>query len=1136
MRTGLWRYSVTRSSEDSELVGVDLALIRDPGITGRNRLAMRSTGVFTESLEEARLSTSSLGTERIVDPVGMANEISLDGRWYLRMFDSPELVTAADITGGWPSTDPLPPGWGVVNVPGAWTLQYQANGESAHGPDVIEGDGSRAPVQPHYTNVIMPFDEEPPAVPVDNPTGVYRRHVDVPMSMVGRRLILRVGAVESVAEIFVDGHSVGAMTDSRLPSEFAVEIDGRASFELAIVVTRYSAQSWVEDQDQWWHGGIQRSVTLHAIPESSICTILATPDLEGTGSTDDPFVGRVDIDLRVDGEPVRNAGWTIEARVEERTPDGSAGGLAARTGPVDVPRWDGSSEAAAVISGMFIDPGVVRCRLVIPDVVPWSHESPNLYRLIVTLVDPDGEVQHVYASSIGFRSVRVTGNELLINGRPVLINGVNIHEHSPTRGRYVTAAETLADLVLMKRSNINAIRLAHYPHAEHFAELCDELGIYVVDEANVESHARQTSLCHDTRFTPTILERVMRMVQRDVHHPSIVIWSLGNESGYGAVHDAAASWVRRVDPTRPIQYEGPFMHDLFADAPVSDIVCPMYTPIDEIVRWAQQSDDDRRPLIMCEYSHAMGNSNGSLSDYWGAFEAEHGLQGGFIWEWVDHGLYLHDANGLRLCGPDGAPSWGYGGDFADHPNDANFVCDGLVAADRVPRPGVSEVAFLGRPIGFGLEHPLEEDSLPSALVVSNRRWFTGLADLRTEWTLLVDGRPVDRGDLDLPDVEPRACATVPLPFDPSVVGDLAPGVEVHLDLVTSSRVDTHWLVSGDIVCAEQVTLQRGGADSASEGDRRVRDDDAGAVVDAGGSSRDVEARDGAALLLTTQPWRPTAFRALTDNDGIRSGWMRGLNGNLARWVDGLGLDSDAAELDAGAKSAVLSLRGGHAVTVERSSPGSRGRFERLRFDFDVPSVLTDLPRLGIEWQLPPSEDGVRWETVRWFGEGPHESYPDRVAGNRVGSWTATIDETYVDHAVPQEHGSREGLRWFALTRSTANGGMVDGLMVMVESFDPGGVTNAGRPAFSVRRHGDAELWGATHTHELAPLVTLDRAWVHLDVAQRGLGTASCGPDSLDLYRLGHGSAAVTIAATAFDPAIEDPQAIYETFRRMMRPE
>lgn len=1130
---------------------LDLSLVEDPQVVSRNRLPMRPTGVFTESLAEARSATTSCGVSRILDPPALRDVLDLDGRWLLRMFDSPESVTAADLVIGTDLHEMLDDGWGVALVPGAWTLQNMVvdgnrgvadptvDGESStitddgpvgadalDGVEIVEGDGSRAAVAPHYTNVIMPFDEDPPDVPRHNPTGVHLRRVEVPEHMAGRRLVLRIGAVESVAEIFVDGRSIGAMTDSRLPAEFSVDPRGVDAFDLAIVVTRYSAQSWVEDQDQWWHGGIQRSVTLHALPESAITGIRTRTGWSDTGSDDGSQVGTVDVEIRVDGDPLHDTGWNIEAWVEERTEDDGAGDLLATSGRSPVPHWDGTSEAAAVLSGMFIEPGVVRCRIVVPGVLPWSHESPHLYRLVVTLSDPDGALRHVHAASIGFRSVDVAGNELLINGRPVMINGVNIHEHSPTRGRFVTAEETLRDLVSMKRHNINAIRLAHYPHAEHFAELCDELGLYVVDEANVESHARQTSLCHDERFTDTILQRVTRMVERDIAHPSIIIWSLGNESGYGAVHDAAAAWVRRVDPSRPIQYEGPFMHDLFADAPVSDIVCPMYTEVDEIIRWSRESTDDRRPLIMCEYSHAMGNSNGGFADYWAAFEGEHGLQGGFVWEWVDHGLYLYDEDGRRSTGPDGTPSWGYGGDFGDHPNDSNFVCDGVVSAARVPRPSIADIAFVGRPVAVHwVDVPIRGTVTgpgaaavvgPLSVVVTNRRWFSDLSDLDLRWVLRIDGEALDEGTLDGVDLgrlAPGTSTVVEVAVDPSMFEDLEADTEVHLDVVTVTASDSTWADAGWVVATEQLEVPGGDGRSIEQVDHPSTDP----VV----AGHEMAERS----ILASLPWRPTVFRALTDNDGIRSGWMRGLNGNLARWVDQLGLDSCVWDEGSGE----LRAGGGEVVAVDRSVSVDRDGFTHIGFSFRIPDLLADLPRVGVEWQLPPSGDGTPWRLVRWFGSGPRESYPDRMLGTRAGVWNRSIEDMYVDHAVPQEHGNHEGLRWLALERGS--GGSSEGLFIGVESFDPGEVGRQNRPGFAVRRHGDEELWRSNHTRDLTDLGAQSSTWLYLNLAHRGLGTASCGPDALDATRPGSGTTRIVVAVRDYDPRSEDPIRLHRTMGR-----
>ena len=316
-----------------------------------------------------------------------------------------------------------------------------------------------------------------------------------------------------------------------------------------------------------------------------------------------------------------------------------------------------------------------------PGIESWNHERPRRYRVAIVLRDGDGAVLDVRSRWIGFRRVELADRALLVNGVPVVINGVNHHDIHPDRGPATTVEDTRRDLELMKRHHVNAVRTSHYPKDESFYDLCDELGLYVVDEADIESHGRWRATSDEPAYAAAFLERGMRMVLRDRSHPCVVAWSLGNESGYGPSHDAMAAWIRRVDPSRPLHYEGGFSRDLDAASPVSDIVCPMYASVERIVQWSADGRD-RRPLILCEYNHAMGQAGG-LADYWSVFGEVEGLQGGFVWEWADHGLRRHEADGT---------SWiAYGGDFGEAEHDGNFVCDGLVSADREPHPLLERV-------------------------------------------------------------------------------------------------------------------------------------------------------------------------------------------------------------------------------------------------------------------------------------------------------------------------------------------------------------------------------------------------------------------------------------------------------------
>ncbi len=556
-----------------------------------------------------------------------ADRLDLDGRWRFQLLHRPDEATGE--------------AWDEIEVPGCWTMQ---------------GTWDR----PIYTNVRMPFPQRPPEVPEENPTGVYERTFSLPAAWAGRRVVLHVGAAESVLIVHLDGAEVGVSKDSHLAAEF--DLTDRlheGEHNLRLTVVKWSDATFIEDQDQWWHGGITRSVFLYATGHVYLADVQIDSGLEP-----DNVTGTLELEVAVGWRTRhREPGWRIEATLDglpgslaaavthQPPPPGGPGDWAvpgpprrgvldlvslsaagALTAPDDVARWE---QARPVVRPQRV--GIVRLGARVPGVTPWSAEVPALRRLEVVLRAPDGSEVERIERLVGFRRVEVTDTELLVNGRAVLIRGVNRHDFDPRTGRVVSEDDLRADVVAMKRFGVNAVRTSHYPNDPAFLDLCDELGLYVIDEADIESHAYIDDLCHDPRYRAAWVDRVARMVTRDRHHPSIILWSLGNESGHGANHDAAAGWVRRADPSRPLHYEGAIRFHWGSDQRVSDIVCPMYPPIAAIVAHAE-SGSQKHPLIMCEYSHAMGNSNGTLAEYWDAIETTHGLQGGFIWEWRDHGL------------------------------------------------------------------------------------------------------------------------------------------------------------------------------------------------------------------------------------------------------------------------------------------------------------------------------------------------------------------------------------------------------------------------------------------------------------------------------------------------------------------
>jgi beta-galactosidase len=530
------------------------------------------------------------------------------GQWQFKAADRPENVTVSDV-----ALDCDRSNWDSVEVPGNWTLQ---------------GYGA-----PQYTNVQMPFPDEPPFVPEDNFTGIYAKEFSVPANWEGRRIVIHVGGAESVLYLYVNGRAIGLSKDSRLPSEFDISrsvIFGQKNLVVAVVV-KWSDASFIEDQDQWWMGGLHREVYIYSTAPVHIADLFALGNLENN-SVD----GRLELKAKIGFPRQPEEGWLVEAQLYD--PKGKA--IFKRPLRSTVPVGDPFNWPR--LQAEFDEP--VKKPLL------WSAELPHLYTVVVTLKAPEGKDIEFTATRVGFRSVEVKDGTLLVNGKRVLIKGVNRHDHHDTKGKALDRETMQLDAVTMKRFNFNAVRTSHYPNDPYWLDLCDELGLYVIDEANLESHAYYQQVGRDRRYGRAFLERALRMVERDKNHPSVILWSLGNETAYSPNHDAMAGWIRGYDPSRPLHFEPGIWVKGSEKQPtgkiydmgyvVTDIVCPMYPPIDSIIEWAADKlhPDRTRPLIMCEYSHAMGNSNGSLADYWDAFEKYPRLQGGFIWEWIDHGL------------------------------------------------------------------------------------------------------------------------------------------------------------------------------------------------------------------------------------------------------------------------------------------------------------------------------------------------------------------------------------------------------------------------------------------------------------------------------------------------------------------
>lgn len=994
------------------------------------------------------------------DPIGRVR--SLDGTWRFTLLDRPELVgpehTGAGVDDGT---------WSTIRVPGTWNTQ---------------GWGT-----PHYTNVVMPFVADPPAVPDANPTGVYRTRFTVPDAWTSRRTILRIGGADSMHVVYCNGRPVGMGKDTRLTSDYDVTDHLRPSGdnELAIVVVRWSDATWLEDQDQWWLAGITRSVQLISVPSVHLLDIRALASLDATCST-----GTLRVEAVVRFAEGEERGWRV--RIALRRPDGRR--LPVEHDALAVPTFDHRSALHEAVAAERHPGPRVRWDLKIPDVITWSAERPRLHTLVVELLAPDGTVAERAEQRVGFRRVEIAGRELLVNGDPVLVQGVNRHDHDPATGCVVSRETIRQDLVLMKAHNINAVRTSHYPPDPYLYEVADELGLYVIAEANIETHARHAHLTHEPEYLLALVDRMARMVRRDGNHACIIGWSLGNESGNAPAHHAMAAWTRAYDPTRFVQYEGPHRGSLESTDDVSDIVCPMYPTIDAIVRWAR-AERDPRPLVMCEFSHAMGNSNGALVDYWDAIRAHHGLQGGFIWEWIDHGITTTDALGRSF--------YAYGGHFGDEPNDGAFVADGVVGPDRAPHPGLREVMHVWRPVRIEAV-----GARGDRVRVTNEHWELDLSGHRTDWELLVDGAVAQRGWLDLSDLPPQSTCTVEVPWD----RDLVPrGSEAHLVFRTSLRRATAWAPRGHVVAWDQIAVRHRAAvashPAVSRGGTSL-DAPARLVVGTSGGSVVIDTVRGTVdqircgdVALLASPVEPLGvLRPRIDNDGVLPGVL-GLPGVAVRWA-AAGIDRIAPiavrrEVRIAGDTVVVRCEDHLTVDGVAGAPAIVHRLViavapdgTVTFDHDVrvPRTFDDLPRLGSSALLVGG-----FEHLEWFGDGPHETYADRRSSALIARWSSTVTEQYVPYVHPQDHGHHEATRWVRLTGTP--GTPVEGTMLELRAGDPFTFS------FSARHHTDEDLDRAA-----TPLDLPSRVETHLTVdhLRRGVGTGSCGPDTLPQHRIGAG--------------------------------
>jgi beta-galactosidase len=1042
----------------------NVPLWENPEIQGINRLPMRSPLLPFAGAESALLY--SIAGPEFASAEDAPLRISLDGTWRFKCINNPDEDNSGGESPAWTQPDYTDETWGAVTVPGTWTLQ---------GYD-----------KPHYTNVQMPFQAAPPHVPADNPTGLYRRAFRLPPEWAGRRIALHVGSAESCCLVYVNGRFVGAGKDTRLPSEYDISrfvSDGENT--LCLKVIRYSDASYVEDQDQWWFGGLHRGVYLYATKDCYIQDARAIPGTiaEGRNGTE----GRLRLSVTLggnvpEGRSTGNEAVPVLAGAKPFT-------ITYALYPFSLPKdRDDALRITRRLKPLAAGETAFACNyrlnsnraeidILLPNPKIWSHEEPNLYVCAVSLFREGEELESV-AFCTGFRTVCVRNRELLINGKALLIKGVNRHEHDEKTGKTLSTAAMIRDIQLLKTHNFNAVRTCHYPNDERWYDLCDRYGIYLVDEANIENHCFYNQLSVDTAWTYAYISRVQRMVERDKNHPSIIIWSLGNESGDGPNFTLCSAWVHHADPSRPVHYEGairpeggqgaPTLDSLCRGKEITDIIGPMYPPLDLITGFAKYRDD-HRPLIMIEYSHAMGNSNGGLADYWKAIETHRGLQGGFIWDWIDQGI--------EAFTPQGEKYWKYGGDFGDEPSDYDFCLNGLLFPDQTPKPAMTECKQVFAPVKL---KPLP--GRPYSFIIENRFDFSDLRDIAFHWELRTEDAVCARGTEPLPPIESGASAELTLSVPSGIDLTHGPGtLYIHMDF--RLKKDVPWAKAGF---------------SIAGGERIIRDD-----LPLSAPRPAVKQETLSALGNFARLFRPSLFRVPTENDGLKTySHLRGdpaalfyyENKALYPWLD---LDLPHLRLVDGVLLAGENAAKGFEnirLGVFSSTIHESGDHVVLDIIFDLDPRLPELPKIGIGARIP-ADYGV----IEWFGLGPGESYPDRKTGVFLGNYTHTPGELETPYIVPQENGNRSGVRKITLKRG--NGAPVK----LPEGNLPGKISILpDRPInMSVSRYTIENMLAARHTRDLVDTSTGEAGYylLNIDCAQRGVGTATCGPDTLEQYRV-----------------------------------
>jgi beta-galactosidase len=885
-------------------------------------------------------------------------------------------------------------GWDDIPVPSNWEM---------HGYGI-----------PIYINAGYPFPANPPHIPHDyNPVGSYRRDFLIPLAWKERQVFIHFAGVQSAFYLWINGEKVGYSQDSMTPAEFNITPYIKTGNNTAAVeVYRWSDGSYLEDQDMWRFSGIYRDVFLFSTPALHIRDFWVQCHLD---------------------QKYQNAGLTVTPVIH------NYGQQSSETCKLEVTLYDRDGRTVTIkpTPKMEIDSLASKTEKIfsltgqVSNPHKWTAETPYLYTIVLTLRDQQNRILEVEHCWFGFREVEIKGGQLLVNGVPITIKGVNRHEHDPDFAKAIPFNRMLQDIKILKQNNINAVRTSHYPDHPLWLDLCDRFGIYLIDEANIESHGMgykpERTLGNNPEWKDAHLDRAIRMVERDKNHPAVIIWSMGNEAGDGINFEAVSAWIHQRDPTRPVHYERALTR------PHVDIVSPMYAPIERIVEYAQKPQT--RPLILCEYAHAMGNSVGNLKEYWDAIEKYKHLQGGFIWDFIDQGLRKKTTNGQEF--------WAYGGDYGDIPNDGNFCCNGILQPDRSPNPALYEVKKVYQYVKI---KPL--DLAAGKLHVLNFYDFINLDFLDISWELTENGASLQKGLLNRLSLEPKKEKVITIPFKKP---KLNPGSEYFLTVSFSLARKAPWAEKGHILAWEQlelpfnvpalpvVDIEKLPELQCKETGEKIIVTGKEFSVTVGKANGLIETWEVNGEALITAPLSPNFWRVPTDNDiGNKMPLRQGIWRNAGKERTKAKVFVKQMQPQVIRVTALSFLLAGNSPLENSYTIYGNGDII-IECKVAPHKDLPDLPRMGMQTQLPGE-----YNMVTWFGRGPHENYWDRCTGAAVGLYNAPVEKQVHRYVRPQENGNKTDVRWLALTGKNGKGLLIVGMPLLYVSAWPYNMENLER--------------------------------------------------------------------------------------------